>query len=87
MITLRRRQTASGNWLYQVLPEDHSAILPEPPWRPSEDFGIAIKAALAGAFLLGDGADEVEITQQDLDRYFWSTKISPAPLSKKIESL
>jgi hypothetical protein len=71
MVTLRRKQCHSGDWLYQVWPDDHSAYLPEPPWRPSGEFCHAIRGAMAAAFLLlNPYEDEVHFTQEEWTGFF-----------------
>lgn len=77
-VTLRRKRSLTGTDLYQVWPDDHPAYLPEPPWRPSDEFCGAIRGAMATAFLLLGGEDEVEFTQEEWDRYFETAMESAA---------
>ena len=74
MVTLRRKQSMSGNWLYQVWPDDHPATLQEPPWRPADEFCRAIRGAIVIAFLLGPYENETQFTQEEWSSYFETAK-------------
>lgn len=73
-VTLRRKRSLTGRELYQVWPDDHPAYLPEPPWRPSDEFCRPIQGAMVMAFLLQGGENEVEFTQEEWDGYFETAK-------------
>jgi hypothetical protein len=71
LVTLRRKQGLSGGWLYQVLPDAHPACLLEPPWRPANEFCLAIRGAIAAAFLLFKPyKNEIQFTQEEWNGYF-----------------
>lgn len=74
MVTVRRKRSQTGADLYQVWPDDHPAYLPEPPWRPSDEFCRAIRGAIFTAFLLLGSEDEVQFTQEEWDGYFETAK-------------
>lgn len=71
MVTLRRKQSRAGTWLYQVCLDDHSDCLPQPPWYPADHFCTAIRGAVVATFLQ-DRQNEVEFkfTQEEWNGYF-----------------
>lgn len=67
---LRRKRSLTGRELYQVWPDDHPAYLLEPTWRPFDEFCNAIQGAIVKAFLLLNGENEVEFTQEEWEENF-----------------
>jgi hypothetical protein len=70
MVVLRRKQSLTGGWLYQVWPDDHPAYLPELPWRLADEFCRAIREAMAVAFLIDLYENETQFTQEEWHGFF-----------------
>lgn len=77
MITIERKNSISGDWLYRVWPDNHSDCFPEPSWLPARDFCDAIKGAINAAFLIVDSnAHAFNFTQEEWGRFFETASLA-----------